>query len=241
MNFKESLKVFNLDSSELDRLNPEECINKIKKRYKLLAREYHPDKNTGSDELMTSLNNAYEILNRHYSFSSFGVFGVPFPGVSFPFDNEFFDPMDEIRKINEVNNILKSFVNVFKGSVSQIEKVNRFNKEPLTPIEITITPKEYFTGVVKVQDNTTINIPGTIDLNIPIDKNIFVKVSDPDYYFNNDRIHIRYKLKNINRPFVDPFGKEHPIVVSDGTKLKKLDGYKITIGPGETPVILVFV
>ncbi len=34
----------------------------IKKRYRQLAREYHPDLSSGSDKSMESINRAYELL-----------------------------------------------------------------------------------------------------------------------------------------------------------------------------------
>lgn len=240
MNLTESLKLFNLNGSEL-RKN-EEALKIIKKKYKILARKYHPDKSSGSDEMMTNVNRAYETLVKNFNHEPlfdelfFGeqLFGNPF-GIPMGFvvqQNDFFvNPEEHIRKINQVNNILKSFIGIFKNEPT--DELNEFSK--LTEIkEFVITPKEYFTGT-KI-DN--LEIPKLYNLNIPLD-NVFIKINNPEYYYNKDCIHIRYPIGKINVPFVDPFGKEHLINVPKDIKLKPGDGYKIQIDGSRA--VLVFV
>jgi hypothetical protein len=238
MNLSESLKLFNLNGFELK--TNEEALKIIKKRYKILARKYHPDKSSGSDEMMTNVNRAYETLVKNYNreplfdeiFFGEQLFHNPFEGVPIGFvvqSNGFFSGAEEhIRKINQVNNILKSFIGIFKN-----EPTADFSK--ITEIkEIIITPKEYFTGT-KI-DN--LEIPKLYNLNIPLD-NVFIKIDNPEYYYNKDCIHIRYPIGKINVPFVDPFGNEHIIKAPKYIKLKPGDGYKIQIEGSRA--ILVFV
>jgi len=233
MNLSESLKLFNLNGFELK--TNEEPLKIINKRYKLLARKYHPDKSSGSDELMTNINRAHETLVKNFKSESLFdeiFFGNPFGGVPMGIvvqSNGFFSGAEEhVRKINQVNNILKSVVSIFKN-----ETTSEFLK--LTEIkEITITPKEYFTGT-KI-DN--LEIPKIYNLNIPLD-NVFIKIDNPEYYYNKDCIHIRYPIGNIDVPFIDPFGKEHLINVPKDIKLKSGDGYKIQIEGSRA--VLVFV
>lgn len=58
MTEKEALMVFGLPSSALgDKIL-------IKKRFKELAKKYHPDKVKGTDEYMSKINLAYELLKK---------------------------------------------------------------------------------------------------------------------------------------------------------------------------------
>jgi len=218
MNLKEAIDVFELDESELLNADKDTRLDIIKKKFKTLAKKYHPDKMNGSDELMSKLNNSYEFLTNYYS-KSFGIpfempFGMPFgndpmeeffnniikqfgqngvkvhevhvvhgvhgvhglPGV---FNNPFVpnqnpfstnieniifgnpfgvnleqinDNKDDIVKLKNINNVLRSFIDITKQEFLHSPPVkirNNFNKVSGKPKVVRITPKEYFTGVVK--------------------------------------------------------------------------------------------
>lgn len=57
MNTQEAISIFNITDIF------DEDTQSIKKRYKKLALEYHPDSKNGSTELMAKLNDAHKILN----------------------------------------------------------------------------------------------------------------------------------------------------------------------------------
>jgi hypothetical protein len=60
----EALRVLELDGS-----SPETGIdeNVVKKAYKRLAREHHPDKNGGRDDAFLLLQSSYEMVMNHFS------------------------------------------------------------------------------------------------------------------------------------------------------------------------------
>ena len=68
MNLTESLKLFNLNRFELK--TNEEPIKIINKRYKILARKYHPDKTFGTNEMMININRAHETLINNFKSES---------------------------------------------------------------------------------------------------------------------------------------------------------------------------
>jgi len=112
-------------------LNPNASTEEVKKRYRDLAKKYHPDnKNTGNEEKFKSITEAYEnIINPKPDNSSFqgDSFNNPFHGN--PFGGIHFSGFPFQQQVREVSNIDIGLQIPFIDSVLGTKKDISFNRK----------------------------------------------------------------------------------------------------------------
>ncbi|KKR71122.1 MAG: Co-chaperone protein DnaJ [Candidatus Roizmanbacteria bacterium GW2011_GWB1_40_7] len=65
--------------------------DEIKRAYRKLAHQYHPDKNKGDDKKFKEINNAYQVLGNREKREQYDRFGRTFDGQGFPSGEGFGD------------------------------------------------------------------------------------------------------------------------------------------------------
>jgi len=171
MDLNKAIRIFELNYNDLMRLSIDERTDLVKKKYKILAKKYHPDKNNGSDEQMSDINNSYSYLldhlsrdiniNRGFSFNNFPNGGnihieilEIIPGDSInniigSLFNQFTNNIHcDISKLKSINNNLRSFIDVIKTPLDD-SKINKLPPQVDKIKKIKITVKEFFKGTIK--------------------------------------------------------------------------------------------
>jgi molecular chaperone DnaJ len=108
-------------------ITKESTKNEIKKSYHKLAKEYHPDKQNGSDEKFKELNEAYNILSdddKRYNYDN----NINFPDLS-EFNQYSFNT-DEIFK--EFNDIFDVFHQKYKTNQNSVNKSSTKNEQNIS-------------------------------------------------------------------------------------------------------------
>ena len=197
----------------------------IKKNYRKLILRYHPDKCKDLDakEKFTKINEAYSFIlskNKNVSFE---------------------DNIELFKKINKLFGNMDIFGKGLFSMSQDLEKKETYVLDP-----ISITPKEYFTGVCKKVGPVNVEIPPCINLNEPYCGLYDIKIDDLQYFYGKSQnvgiyykfdISLKESLVGFNKIFKDPFGVEHNIIVKNNI-IKSNDGYSIVINKTKKLIIL---
>jgi curved DNA-binding protein len=216
---KDPYKILGLDRSASD--------DEIKKAYRKLALEFHPDRNGGNDEQFKEIAEAYEILNDPRKKAQFNS--------SFNFGNGMFDEQlfEDFLKNH-------SFAGSFNSRYGWAD--NGKGQDIKTQIHITLeeayfgTNREIRLGlkavVVKIQSGTTnaqrLRLKGlgqkgmTDELNGDLILTVII-LDHPDYMIDNKGIHKIHKVDVFEamlggKSSIDIFDKKINFIIPQGTQ-----------------------
>ncbi len=136
-------------------------LDEIKKAYRKLAHQYHPDKNPGdkkAEEKFKEINNAYQILSdpqKRANYDRFGSFSQGFGSTGNGFDNVDFN-FNNFRGtgFEDLSDVFESFFGVdfgsaFGGSRTRSKATSSRNKGVDIQMQIDLTLEEAARGVKK--------------------------------------------------------------------------------------------
>ncbi len=122
----------------------------IKKAYRKLAHQHHPDKSGGNSDLFKEINEAYQILSNKEKRAQYDKFGRVFEGQpggnpfgGFGFDGFNFDP----NNVDDLGNISDIFESFFEGM--GMKKRKAYNRGSDMEYVETITLEEAYRGTEK--------------------------------------------------------------------------------------------
>jgi len=147
MDLNKAIQTFEFNYNDLISLPVDERTDLIKKKYKVLAKKYHPDKNNGSDEQMSNINNSYSLLLDYFSKSLQPGINI-LPGNLFSEFQKFSNignihiEVVEIIHGNSFNDIFGNIINKFTTNniQSDISKLKSINNNLRSFIDIIKTP-----------------------------------------------------------------------------------------------------
>jgi len=123
----------------------------IKKAYRKLAHQYHPDKQGGDEKKFKEINEAYQVLSDRKKRAQYDRFGTtePFDGFGSPFgEAQRWDVNFDARGFSDIGD-LSDFFDSFFESVGVRPRRKRYQRGSDFEITLEVTLEEVFRGTVK--------------------------------------------------------------------------------------------
>ena len=224
----------------------------LKRNYRKLAKEYHPDKNPNGSSRFIEINEAYEYLLNNDNPPEFEqLFDFDFLNINIL--KNFFKPTQfSFKKNKEVKTITISPSEYFTGTVKELQVQSDCPCELricmncagggycLNGLALEVCMECLGNGGVKKckcskQKSINVTIPPNLNLNVNLvtEDGVFkIKIDDNHYTFINNKLYyifditLKESLTGFTKTFNDPFSKEHTIRVKN-TIVKQNDGYSI--------------
>ena len=120
--------------------------DEIKKAFRKLAHQYHPDRPDGNEDKFKEVNEAYQILSNQDKRRQYDQFGQTFDGGN-PFQGGGFDFNFDYSNLEDLGNISDLFDNLFEGF--GMRKRKTYQRGSDLEVSFQITLEEAFRGVEK--------------------------------------------------------------------------------------------
>ncbi len=123
--------------------------DEIKKAYRKLAKQYHPDTPTGNESKFKEISEAYEVLGDHNKKQQYDNFGHNFSNNGFGGSGNFSDMFSNFSDIFSGSGFNDIFSNMFSNGQSSFRN-SQYQNRPLKGesilLNVTLTMKEYIFG-----------------------------------------------------------------------------------------------